>query len=700
MRKYLSLLLTVLMVCAPLWSQTYYVDYSSGSDSNNGTSKSTPWKNIPGSPLFSGTYTPATDTYILKGGVTWPNAEFPISASNPNVTMGGEDQTWYTGASWSLPKFNPGGTQIAGPYNSVVNASADQLTFDRIEWTGIYWDNTGSSTVQGICMGAANIHVNATRNYVHGWSHGTAAGTADEFSWLNSTPGNGIVITASYNRMDGSDSTNGGDSGSFGYAIYQADHNIVTNVTNALLIGSFGGSTGVNGGSAFSNVAGPVNASFSAGTHENCIETNDGSFVYVYNNYLSNCTAVTILAPGAGSPQTAWIWGNVVYNTSANDPTYNGFPSGIGFDNYPPSSGIVQYAFFNTTTQGNQLLTACLTANQQTRSGTGNTNTLEAADNACYSSVGTFLTQGSPNPTNYVNTNNTLMTYVAATTTAGMSASQSLPFSPTSNNCGGASGCPVAAGTQVCGVYITCTGVFASMLKTTPPPCTVDATFVNVVTCYDSMAQTRPTSGAVDAGAYCYACNTSQVATPAISPSAGQYVSPQTVSISDSTSGATICFTTDGTTPNASVGTCTHGTTYSTSFSQSIPATVTAIGSKSGYTNSSAAANAYTLPSQVSTPSISPAAGQYTSPQTITISDSTSGATICYTVDGTTPTANGAGSCTHGTTYSGAFGQSIPATVKAIGSKSGDSDSAVASAAYSLPAVTVTPPLFLKATAQ
>ncbi|HEX4001534.1 MAG TPA: chitobiase/beta-hexosaminidase C-terminal domain-containing protein [Candidatus Acidoferrales bacterium] len=86
----------------------------------------------------------------------------------------------------------------------------------------------------------------------------------------------------------------------------------------------------------------------------------------------------------------------------------------------------------------------------------------------------------------------------------------------------------------------------------------------------------------------------------------------------------------------------------------------------------------------VATPAISPSAGSYSSPQTVSISDSTGGATICYTIDGSTPTTNGAGSCTHGTTYSGSFSQSIPATVEAVGSESGYSDSSVASNTYTL----------------
>lgn len=84
----------------------------------------------------------------------------------------------------------------------------------------------------------------------------------------------------------------------------------------------------------------------------------------------------------------------------------------------------------------------------------------------------------------------------------------------------------------------------------------------------------------------------------------------------------------------------------------------------------------------VATPTASPVAGTYHGAQTITLSTTTGGATICYTVDGTTPTANGAGTCTHGTTYAGTFVVDLSLTVQAIGSLSGDTDSSVLSAAY------------------
>lgn len=84
----------------------------------------------------------------------------------------------------------------------------------------------------------------------------------------------------------------------------------------------------------------------------------------------------------------------------------------------------------------------------------------------------------------------------------------------------------------------------------------------------------------------------------------------------------------------------------------------------------------------VSQPTSNPPAGTYSAAQNVTLSSATGGATICYTTDGSTPTANGAGTCTHGTTYSIAIPVSSNLTLKAIGSETGLTDSTVLSAVY------------------
>ncbi|HTQ30594.1 MAG TPA: chitobiase/beta-hexosaminidase C-terminal domain-containing protein, partial [Opitutaceae bacterium] len=80
----------------------------------------------------------------------------------------------------------------------------------------------------------------------------------------------------------------------------------------------------------------------------------------------------------------------------------------------------------------------------------------------------------------------------------------------------------------------------------------------------------------------------------------------------------------------------------------------------------------------VSAPSFSPASGTYGSAQNVTLTTSTSGASIRYTTDGSTPSE------TAGTLYSSAVNISATATLKAIAFKSGMTDSAVTSATYTI----------------
>ncbi len=163
-----------------------------------------------------------------------------------------------------------------------------------------------------------------------------------------------------------------------------------------------------------------------------------------------------------------------------------------------------------------------------------------------------------------------------------------------------------------------------------------------------------------------------QTATPTFDPAAGTYYTAQTVSISDTTTGAVIYYTTDGTTP----------TTSSTAYSSPIPVpstlTIEAIAVATGYANSEVATATYTISAPpAAAPTFSPSAGTYTSAQTVTLSDTTQGATIYYTTNGTTPT-------TSSTVYSGPITVSSTETIEAMALASGYSNSAVATATYTI----------------
>jgi sugar lactone lactonase YvrE len=167
-------------------------------------------------------------------------------------------------------------------------------------------------------------------------------------------------------------------------------------------------------------------------------------------------------------------------------------------------------------------------------------------------------------------------------------------------------------------------------------------------------------------------------AAPAFSVVPGTYTSAQTVAISDGTPGATIYYTTDESTPT------TGSPVYSGPLTVSSSETIEAIATASGYATSAVATAAYIInlpPAVTATPAFSPAAGSYTSAQSVTLSDTTSGATIYYTTDGTTPAPGSP-------VYSGPIAVSSTETIKAVAIATGYTQSAVATATYTISAAT------------
>ncbi|HUH62358.1 MAG TPA: chitobiase/beta-hexosaminidase C-terminal domain-containing protein [Terracidiphilus sp.] len=160
---------------------------------------------------------------------------------------------------------------------------------------------------------------------------------------------------------------------------------------------------------------------------------------------------------------------------------------------------------------------------------------------------------------------------------------------------------------------------------------------------------------------------------PAFTPAAGTYISAPSVSIADSTPGATIYYTTDGTTPSVS------SPRYTGPFTVAATGKLSAIALAPGFSQSAIATASYTITPPVATPIFSPAGGSYTGQQSISIADSTPGAAIYYTTDGSAPSVSS-------TPYNGPVSLSSTLCLHAIAVAPGFSQSAVASAAFSFPA--------------
>ena len=147
----------------------------------------------------------------------------------------------------------------------------------------------------------------------------------------------------------------------------------------------------------------------------------------------------------------------------------------------------------------------------------------------------------------------------------------------------------------------------------------------------------------------------SQVATPTI-----QNNGSNAVSITTETEGATIYYTTDGSTPT------TSSTEYTGPLTENVSGvTINAIAVKEGMINSAIGTGSVTL--QCARPIISKIGGNVT----ISCSFPSSGVNIHYTKDGSTPSSSS-------TPYSGSFSVAIGDVIKAIAIATGYNDSEVA----------------------
>jgi chitobiase/beta-hexosaminidase-like protein len=175
--------------------------------------------------------------------------------------------------------------------------------------------------------------------------------------------------------------------------------------------------------------------------------------------------------------------------------------------------------------------------------------------------------------------------------------------------------------------------------------------------------------GAFSASLVASATYSVRAATPKFTPPAGTYSSAQSVTISDSSAGTKIYYTTNGTTPT------TSSTVYTAPISVTMTTTLKAIAAGGGFAASVVASATYTM--RAATPSFSPFAGTYTSPVSLTMSDKSPGTKIYYTTNGNTPT-------TSSTLYTGAIQISHTTTVKAMAVGSVFAQSPVRTAIYTI----------------
>ena len=262
-------------------------------------------------------------------------------------------------------------------------------------------------------------------------------------------------------------------------------------------------------------------------------------------------------------------------------------------------------------------------------------------------------------------TANVVVVGIDLTPVAGGVATAAPTLSPAPGTYAAAQTVSLADATSGAAIYYTTDGTTPTAAST---PYTLPITISTTATVTAIAVAPGDTASSITTGLYTIE---TAAATPQLSPTPGTYGAVQTVSLSDATAGASIYYTTDGTSPTAA------SNLYAGPITVSATTTVNAIATAAGFATSAVATGAYTIqmPVPAATPTANPAPGSFTSAQTVILSDATPGAIIYYTTDGTTPT-------TASTLYDAPLIVSATTTINAIAVAAGYTTSAVATAAY------------------
>lgn len=164
-------------------------------------------------------------------------------------------------------------------------------------------------------------------------------------------------------------------------------------------------------------------------------------------------------------------------------------------------------------------------------------------------------------------------------------------------------------------------------------------------------------------------------------PGTGTYPAGQLVTMTNTTAGASIYYTTDGTVPT--VGNA-NTKLYTAPVAVNLSTTIRAISYKNSAQDGLTAVGYYTIPS-VANPVFSPGPGVCASPCQITITSATADARIWYTTGGFSPDSTKA----YTKLYTGPITLLTAGTIKAQAYKKGFSNSGVVSGNYTVPAARV-----------
>jgi len=544
--------------------------------------------------------TPTTGSTLYSGPITVSTSEtveaLAVKTGYTNSAIG--SAAYVINGTVATPTFSP----VAGSYGPAQTVTISSAT----SGTTIYYTTNGTTPTTGSTLYSSPITVSTTE---------TVKALAVKTGYTNSAIGsaaytiNGTVATPTFSPVAGTYSS--------------AQTVTISSATSGTTIYyTTNGTTPTTGSTLYSS---PITVSTSETVEALAVKTGYtnsaiGSAAYV----ISSTVATPTFSPGAGSYGPA----QTVTISSAT------------------SGATIYYTTNGTTpTTGSTLYSSPITVSTS--------ETVEAL------AVKTGFTNSAIGSAAYV------INGTVATPT----------FSPVAGSYGPAQTVTISSATSGTTIYYTTNGTTpttGSTLYSSPITVSTSETVEALA------VKTGYTNSAIGSAAYVI---NGTVATPTFSPVAGSYGPAQTVTISSTTSGTTIYYTTNGTTPT------TGSALYSSPITVSTTETVKALAVKTGYTNSAIGSAAYTINGTAATPTFSPVAGTYSSAQTVTISSATSGTTIYYTTNGTTPT-------TGSTLYSSPITVSTSETVKALAVKTGYTNSAIGSAAYTITGTVIATPTF------
>lgn len=336
---------------------------ASGSDSNSGTSESSPWLHAPGMPNCTANCAanaPSGGTgYIFRGGDTWHLGNsgaspytggtwnWSANGSSANPIYVGVDPNWYSGSGWARPILNADnpvststalgacGYQVPGSNDMMSLGGSSYIIIDNFEWLGLCTNGTASETFgsDAYLEAGSSTNVLVEHNYFHGWTHRQFSYPTYQYACM-------VILGGStgdnyqYNVVDGSDSDPAG-CGAFYDALNEASYNVFNAASQGI-----GNPCHIFHDNIMSNWADPGDGNAHGNVFE-CVGEGGGTNVY-YNNVFFNLYqsgvqgAIFWIGPPSGA--TDYFFNNLIYNT----------PSTGNYFNVQNKSGGTVYAFNST----------------------------------------------------------------------------------------------------------------------------------------------------------------------------------------------------------------------------------------------------------------------------------------------------------------------------------------------------------------